>query len=134
MPAPNDLNSRIALAKGWAWDEELLKALWFGYLGRPLPKFTPLTHWHNPEGKPAVRPDFVGTLRGVSGMLRELGNEWQYGACILGFACFRGLHAGPDEFFTSPDDCPGHCVGEAWMSVHGTWEGDDRCQEVSDQE
>lgn len=72
MPAPTDLNSRIALKKRWAWEEGLLKALWFGYLGRPLPKYARFTHWRNPEGKPARRPDYVGTLEGLAGLMREI--------------------------------------------------------------
>ena len=91
MAAPSDRNARIALAKGWSMAQVQIGA----------------------------RPDFVGTLEGVAGMLRELGSEWQCGAHNMGFACFRGLNAGPDEFFASPHTRLGDCVGDAWLSEHG---------------
>lgn len=55
MPVPKDVNSQIALKKGWEWLEE--KGAHF---------------WRNPAGNIWPRPDFVGTLKGVSGMLQEL--------------------------------------------------------------
>ena len=121
MPTPTDLslNDRIALAKGWMHTEKPLKALWFGYLGRKSPKFAPLTYWRNPEGEPAISPDYVGTLEGMSEMLWELGEEWT-------------LHPDPpndwllwrDEFvygiaqtFYSPREKLGDCVADAWLYV-----------------
>jgi len=68
---PTDLNDRIALAKGWTWSKKRLSFV-KGYDG-PLstaPRFN--TNWRNPEGKPAKRPDFTGTVQGVDGMMREL--------------------------------------------------------------
>lgn len=127
MPASNDTNDCIAKAMGWTWDDELVKALWFGYLGRPLPKFTPLTHWRNPEGKPAVRPDFIGTLGGVAGMLRILGPEWSWGWDGTQYVCRQDEEdAWPAKEFFSPSDCPGDCVGEAYMSVFGKEAADGR--------
>ena len=123
MPTSTDLslNDRIALAKGWRHTEKPLKALWFGYLGRKSPKFAPLTYWRNPEGEPAIRPDFVGTLEGVAGLMRELGSEWDWGwDSMKRWCCWHGFdYRFADLVFFSPADCPGDCVGDAWLSVFG---------------
>lgn len=127
MPAPTDLNSRIALAKGWTWDDEVLYFLTKAPVPfhirsmEEYPGDYNTTHWVNPKREPAMRPDFVGTLEGMSGMLWELGEEWT-------------LHPDPpnrwllwrDEFvygivqtFDSPREKLGDCVGDAYMSVFG---------------
>lgn len=69
MPVPTDRNSRIALAHGWTWHEE----------GEPVTYqigimwADDVAHWQDPTGEWAMSvPDFVGTLEGVSWMLREL--------------------------------------------------------------
>ena len=139
MPTSTDLslNDRIALAKGWRHTEKPLKALWFGYLGRKSPKFTPLTYWLNPKGKPAIRPDYVGTLEGVSGLLLELNKPcsiwaktrrwlWYWDRLAKKFVCQEELYVwGASPAFRiqkgcqfwSPDNRPGDCVGNAWLSV-----------------
>jgi len=135
MPAANDLNDHIAEAKGWTWSEERLSFV-KGYDGAfsTAPRFN--TNWRNPEGKPALRPDFTGTLEGVSGMLRELNARagyrqyWVWGVNTKGlidaprdaYYCARHGTASHNmylESFWSPPDCPGDCVGEAYMSVLG---------------
>ncbi|HUV93894.1 MAG TPA: hypothetical protein VMX14_03570 [Anaerolineae bacterium] len=131
MPRPNDRNARIALAMGWTWDEKP----WLRTKPGAIPQYDKwldedliekeITHWLNPEGKPAMRPDYVGTLEGVAGLMRELGHHWKWGWNGFEWVCFRELSYDPDdpydpdEWFRSPDDRPGYCIGDAWMSVFG---------------
>lgn len=127
MPAPNDLNDRIAKAKGWTYHE------WYEEAGLPETRSEiPLhTHWRNPSYQIAPRPDFTGALRGVAGMLREL-NEHEHKDRITSYSLYWSL---PEHkwfvmekahltdvtynIWWSPKDRPGDCVGEAWMSVFG---------------
>ena len=113
MTVPNGINDRIALARGWTFHE------WYEEGGVPgSRREAPLhTHWRNPSRQIAMRPDFVGTLEGVAGMLKELGPEWDWGWTGIEYDCSRGLNCGPDEYFCSPEDRPGDCVGEAWLSI-----------------
>lgn len=128
----SEINDRIAKVKGWRLSE------WYEDSGVPGTRSkTPLhTHWYNPakELEIAGPPDFTSTLSGVAGMLRELhGWMWywirlddarpgspmhkrimEYG--IGAFVCRRGLQV---DFFLSPLERPGDCVGEAYMSVFG---------------
>ena len=112
MPAPTDLNSRIALAKGWSWQDDK----WFP--------------WHNATGGLATLPDYVGTLEGVAGLMRELNEaakpDWWDWAYFAGdskwlrkryYVARRTPTYEVSAVFTSPDDHPGDCVGDAWMSV-----------------
>ena len=102
----SDLNDRIAKAKGW----------------KPRPADYPYRPalWEKPDGAVTVsRPDFTGTLEGATGMLRELGPDWDWNWDGTKWVCSRGLNCGPDEYFWSSIDHPGDCLGEAWMSVFG---------------
>ena len=123
MPAPNDLNSRIALRKGWK-----LRPADYPY--RP-------TLWQKPDGTVAVFvPDYVGTLKGMAGMMQELnehakayGQYWWWGqnsyrlvdAPRDSFICVRhGLVAHTlflVPWFWSDPKRPGDCVGDAYLSV-----------------
>ena len=127
MPAPNDRNDRIALAKGWRWQPASVIEL------NPPGEinFACTDHWIDVEGN--IRsdvPDFVGTLEGVSGMLWELGNwewlpmtkerAWWLPQSIQDqitehFICLP--HQRIQPIFISPVDRPGDCVGEAWLSM-----------------
>jgi len=128
MPAPNDRNSRIALAKGWTFHE------WYEEAGRPETRSeTPLhTHWRNPSYEIAEPRDYVGTLKGVAGLMRELQatrkpmSQWawywndkkqrfvmRHAAWLRRFPFRRQIHA----IFYSPKDRPGNCVGQAWLSM-----------------
>ena len=116
----SDLNDRIAIAKGWTWQDDK----WFP--------------WHNATGGLATLPDYVGTLEGVAGMLRELNERakandqyWWWGVNVRrlvdaprnAFICVRHGIAEHTLFlvpwFWSPDDRPGDCVGAAYMFVFG---------------
>ena len=99
---PDDINDRIALAKGWKW--------------RPKAQM-----YVSPNGSlyaDAV-PNYVGTLEGVSGMLRELGPKWVWGWDGIDMICYREPNPSLGEWFTSSVTCPGDCVGEAYMSIKG---------------
>lgn len=130
MPAPSNLNSRIAIAKGWKRGKKRLSFV-KGYNG-PLstaPRFN--TNWRNPEGKPAIRPDFVDTLEGLAGMMRELGHAWvwYFDERILKWCCYRRYHdsrVGTGGQFQSDPEHPGDCVGEAYMGILGKEAADDR--------
>lgn len=119
------INDRIALAKGWTWT---------GHLS-PLPEqCNYYSEWLNPRGRVDFRPDFVGTLEGVAGMMRELNEReqppmyWTWGYCPLEETvpqspcyivtrhygqvyCTVRAHSNPDR--------PADCIGEAWMSEIG---------------
>lgn len=128
MPAPTDLNSRIALAKAWAWADVGM------YAGGYRPGGEGFTHWRNPEGTPAIRPRFTGTLEGIAGMMREL-NETElvevttyYDWSLRWSSTFQIWDFyGEDEingerrvqFQSSKQQGPGVAIGEAWMSVFG---------------
>lgn len=119
MPARNDLNDRIAIAKGWRWKKLLATVRGYEALG---------THWRNPKGRPALRPDFTGTLEGVAGMLWELGNwEWlpttkerawylpRRDEITENWICMP--HQRDRPMFISGLDRPGDCVGDAYLSM-----------------
>lgn len=119
------LNDRIAEAQGWrrTVTGNKLKGVFI--------------FWRNPEGKPAIRPDFTGTLEGLAGMMRELQEDqhrkekallrrpdvylhwsWRYVPQEKVYACdLRNQSGYRHRTFDSPDDRPGDCVGEAYMSV-----------------
>ena len=124
MAAPSDRNARIALAKGWEWTEET--TLIWGNFGEMQAM---RSHWHDPTGKPAMCPDYVGTLAGVAGLLREL-NERE--DVIKSYSLYwsqperrwvlieeEALLGNQTAFFWSPEDRPGDCVADAWLSEHG---------------
>ena len=136
------INDRIAIAKGWTYGEELrISSRKMGYVP---------THWCNPEGKPAMRPDFTGTLEGATGMLRELQEaqhrkkkalrrrpdvylhwSWRYVPQEKVYDCdLRNQSGYRHRVFESPVDRPGHCVGEAYMSVFGKEADDDGKRET----
>lgn len=120
MLAPTDRNERIALARRWTWQEQADAAF---YVGGHKHGFT---HWRNPDGKPLDVPDYVGTLEGVSEMLRGL-NDWERSIGSIkrwyithvpnGFTCQRRIGVEVWESYTSKE--PGDCVGDAWLSMFG---------------
>lgn len=136
MTILSDINDRIAERKGWTWDTETAYLLTkppvpFRVLAMNEPHEYETTRWVNPEGKPAVCPDFTGTLEGMSGLLWELGPQWAWGPWYGGWnnqpnvwTCFEKNHQVLDEgreshsFFSSKDR-PGDCVGKAWLSIFG---------------
>ena len=111
MPVPSDLciNERIALAKGWSTIQVRIGAL----------------------------PNFVGTLEGVAGLMRELQEEqdrknearlyrtdarliwsWTYLPDKKEYLCILENEVGYEyEAFVSPSDRPGDCVGNAYLSM-----------------
>lgn len=107
-----DLNDRIAIAKGWArivTGNQLAGVFIF---------------WRNPEGKSAHRPNFVGTLEGLAGMLRELYEHdslWEIGFITIndGLQCCLYRKDGSDRYYWAPWSRLGDCVGEAYLSVFG---------------
>ena len=132
MPAPTDRNARIALATGWTWHEEdFFLAPDFG----SVPELR--THWLAPIAKgeryavPGTPPDYVGTLEGVSEMLRGL-NDWERSIGSIkrwyithvpnGFTCQRRIGVEVWESYTSKE--PGDCVGDAYLSVFGKEDAD----------
>jgi len=76
-------------------------------------------------------PDFVGTLEGLAGLMRELNENaypdcWEWGYCPPDdeeeqYAHYYIELREPWEHcladFESLPDQPGHCVGEAWLSM-----------------
>lgn len=126
MPAPTDLNSQIAFKKGWTWNEEL-------HICSADRGYAP-SHWRDPEGEPAVRPDFVGTLEGMSELMRDLCETglrfrwyWVEGPSTdpsaKQFVCYS-----PDFLYLtrSPFEHSGVCLGEMWVKVRGQgWWGPD---------
>ncbi|GAG21120.1 unnamed protein product [marine sediment metagenome] len=108
----SDINDCIAKAKGWTL--YIATGEWAG----------PSRIWADPDGFPGMHPDFTGTLEGVAGMMREMGQAWG-----LHFIedidkwCYYD-HVGPGGLFYSDVDRPGDCVGEAWLSVLGKEAGD----------
>jgi len=124
MPTPTDRNARIALANGWTWHKhDFFLAPDFGN----LPELR--THWLDSEGEPAMVPDFVGTLEGVSGMLRELHEagrrcSWSYNIHTHKYICIEDTEFFDDDVIAeSPEDHPGDCVGDAWLSVKEAADG-----------
>ena len=134
MPAPTDHNARIVLAKGWTWHKhDFFLAPDFGN----VPELR--THWLDSQGEPAMLPDFASTLKGVAGMMRELirhakahdeywvwgydDDAWpnhDYDRCYYCAKQGLSIHKSqPLPVFLSPEDRPGHCVGDAYLSVFG---------------
>ena len=127
MPTPTDLslNDRIALAKGWRracyrqrtphpnrCEKEI----------GPWCEICPLNawaEWIDPTGEPAIRPNFVGTLEGVSGMLWELGEEWTlHPDPPNGWLLWRDEFVyGVAQTFDSPREKLGDCAADAWLYV-----------------
>lgn len=130
-----DINDRIALARGWTWHTE---AMCYAQSNRVWVPDS-YTHWTDPTDIIKECPDFVGTLEGVNGMLRELQEDqyrkekallrppdvrlhwsWRYVPQEKVYACdLRNQSGYRHRGFESPDDRPSDCVGEAWMSVFG---------------
>lgn len=133
----SDLNDRIAKAKGWtrvAASKEKPAQHW------PDGFIWMFPHWLDVNGRPHGHvPDFTGTLEGVAGLMRELQQKqdridernpycsidgrsvwsWRYLThrkqyfCTCKNAITQTEYAG----FTSPDDRPGDCVGEAYLTM-----------------
>lgn len=116
----SDINDRIAKAKGWKVERKDALDLH----GQPLVwkgQECYREDWYDPDGQYQGDrpPDFTGTLKGLAGMLRELGGHWVWGWGADELVCSRGENCGSDEYFCSPPDRPGDCVGDAYMSVFG---------------
>ena len=143
MSVPTDLNSEIALAEGWTWVEELyiqIKPIATPHYGRWLDEDLiekETTHWLSPDGKPAMCPNYVGTTEGIAMMLQKLhywhmywvavADTWhmlttprekvtRHGAGAWICKRYRDGIGVADDFFTSPFEKPGHCVGEAYLA------------------
>lgn len=115
----SDLNDRIAKAKGWRY---MIHDVQMGIVvSSPHPELSPehpgLAIWYDSQNRRSDRLDFTGTVEGLAGMMRELGGHWVWGWSGRGFVCSRGENCSSDEYFCSPPDRPGDCVGEAWLSV-----------------
>jgi len=117
----SEINDRIAKAKGWTWE-------WCHF---EIEEDHAV--WVNPDGYAAMRPDYVGTLEGVAGLMRELQSQrrpvsqwtWYWNDRKR---CFAMRHAAwrrrpfrrqVHAVFYSPKDRPSDCVGRAWLSVFG---------------
>ena len=130
MPAPTDRNALIALARGWLWIEWPSIANSKDVALPPNPYGYQWTHWRDPQGYWRALPDYVGTLEGMAGLMRELNEKaypsyWEWGYCPVNE---RGLYAHyyiqrrasngrRVAKFESPADRSGDCVGDAWLSV-----------------
>ena len=132
MPAPSDRNARIALAKGWtvksnpALDLRGQPIIW---KGMPAYKHA----WYTPGGKyhGDTSPDYVGTLEGVAGMMRELQarrrpmSQWAWywndrkQRFEMRYAAWRRslFRRQVLAVFHSPSDRPGDCVGDAYLAM-----------------
>lgn len=133
MTVPDSLNARIALAKGWTWHKETLlyEVRTGSYKDHPslIVTETGQTHWKDATGIARRLPDWVGTLAGVAELMRELEHEAtiQHGDCWnltynWPMQQWEYWRYGADhnvETYTSPDDRPGDCVADAWLSVFG---------------
>ena len=109
------INDRIAKAKGWRWDEHHSYMCGTGTYAT----------WINPEGYGVDHPNYISTLEGVAGLMRELGPDWAWHHHFDSWTCFE-LSLRPTALrFRSPDDRPGDCVGEAYVSVFGKEADDD---------
>ena len=110
MPAPTDRNALIALAKGWhrvSYDDERLKDAQGEFL---------YFYWISSSGvMQAELPDYVGTLKGVAGMMHEL-KDWNLKPCGSGWLYWRTV---PEKTHFVPQNDPGRCVGEVWLSEIG---------------
>jgi len=134
MPVPIDLNARIALAKGWTWSEEARVVNPKGVAVPPNPYGYCYTHWRNPQGYWCARPDFVGTLGGISELLREL-NEKEtnevtadYDWAIRWSRLFQIWDVWAEDGYSSSDkrlaqfqstkgQGLGIAIGDAWLSM-----------------
>ena len=116
MPTPTDRNALIALAKDWTWkiasSTEPAQYQTDGFIWAE-------PHWVDAEGQPQFNVfDFVGTLAGVAGLMRELGPEWAWAWDGTQYVCCHWEADGRIiEEFCSPDDCPGNCVGDAYLNM-----------------
>lgn len=129
MPAPTDLNSRIALAKGWRWDDHHPYFLGTG----TYPSLV------NPEGYGVACPDYVGTVEGVDAMMRELNEtrvetaapyyDWSLRwSAVFQIWDFYGEDEATGErrvqFQSTKEEGSGVAVGKAYMSVFGKEDND----------
>jgi len=120
MAAPSDRNARIALANGWKRQGASVIEL------NPPGEinFACIDHWVDAEGNPHLdAPDFVGTLEGVSGMLRELYEATDRVLEVLlmpfndGVQCILDTVSSGERYFWAPWERWGDCVGDAWLIV-----------------
>ena len=124
MPAPNDRNARIALANGWtvksrpALDLRGQPVIWKHVSAYKDAWYTPDGQYHGDMPR-----DFVGTLEGVAWMLQKLNTNtddvwrWWYNKRYQEWWCTWAWQI--PLAYRSPDDRPGDCVGDAYLSVFG---------------
>ncbi len=138
MPAPDTLNARIALAKGWTVERERaldLRGQPIVWKGQEAYK----DYWHDSDGqyKGHESPDWVSMPKGVAELMAELNDHakadneywvWGQNARHLingprnGYYCAKhGLYDNAMylKSFCSDKNHPGDCIGDAWLSVFG---------------
>ena len=130
MSAPQSESGLRPTAKGWTWDETLYiltkptNPFYVRDVAEALGEYE-TTHWINLDGEPAIRPDYVGTLGGVAWMMRGLNEagrrcSWSYNIHTYKYVCIEDTEFFDDDLIAeSPDDRPGDCVGDAWLSMFG---------------
>ena len=99
MPKLSDQNARIALAKGWTWNEGQCQ-------------------WVSPIGERRACPDYVGTLEGVAGLMREMmdcSDDLYIWAPQM--TCWICANHDWSQCWHSDLEHPGDCVGEAYLSM-----------------
>jgi len=115
MCKPDDLNERIAKAKGWEKIGGLmsLPGQWNYY-----------SEWLNPDGIVTVLPDYIGTLGGIAELLWELGKRChcvEFEPYYVGYGGWRcsGTRPDVDEVFEYESDRtrPGDCIAMAWLGI-----------------
>lgn len=136
MSVPDSLNSRIALAKAWTVKREPaldLRGEVIVWKGQELYKDS----WYDSEGhyRGHDPPDWVGTLKGVAELMRELNEHekakggwlanfrwgWRWVPEKSAYLCHKADGGGTWEhpLCYSPEDHPFDCIGAAWLSVFG---------------
>ena len=130
MPAPSDRNALIALAKEWTVERKRaldLRGQLSVWKGEEIYE----EYWRDPDGQYQGDrpPDFVGTLEGVSGMLRELYEATDRVLEVLlmpfndGVQCILDTVSSEERYFWAPWERWGDCVGDAWLSVKEAADG-----------
>ena len=106
MPAPSDLDARIARLKGWSRygsPDDVSKC------------------WQDERGTIRSLPNWTGTLEGVAELLTDLSETfsfpWRLWPEPDGWKCFGLDFANHACKFSSPKERPGECVALAWLSM-----------------
>lgn len=110
----SDINDRIAKAKGWCLSE------WYEDPGVPGTRSeTPLhTHWYNPSKEMAERPDYVGTVEGLAGLMQEMMEEGFHPVWTPQREGYMCADTSWSHCWFSDLEHPGDCVGDAYLSEH----------------